>query len=121
MVDGKIILTDSTHVKASASFKANVTVVVEREATDYIERLDRYEAEERQRLEETGAIRPQRTGSARKEPAKLEKTVSTTDPDAGMLRRPRKPEGMHYLSHQGLAAGCYHPQNADVLQSSIQR
>ena len=44
MVDGKIILTDSTHVKASASSKANIKVLAEYEITDYMERLDRYEA-----------------------------------------------------------------------------
>lgn len=49
MVDGKLVLTDSTHVKANASLKANVKVLAEQETTDYMERLDRYEAEERQR------------------------------------------------------------------------
>lgn len=34
----------------------------------------------------------------------VEKTVSTTDPDAGMMHRPGKPEGMHYLSHQSIDA-----------------
>ena len=36
LVDGKLILTDSTHVKANASFKANVKVLAEHETTDYI-------------------------------------------------------------------------------------
>jgi len=104
LVDGKVILTDSTHVKANASFKANAKVLAERETTDYMERLDRYEAEERARLESSGAIRPQRVGRVKQEAQKTEKTVSTTDPDAGMLRRPGKPEGMHYLSHQSVDA-----------------
>jgi IS5 family transposase len=103
LVDGRIILTDSTHVKAIASSKANIKVLVEREASDYMERLDKYEAAERERLEALGAIKPQRTGRTKK--AKMtSKTVSTTDPDAGMLRRPGKPEGMHYLSHQSVDA-----------------
>lgn len=104
LVDGKVILTDSTHVKASASFKANVKVLAERETTDYMERLNRYEAEERARLEASGTIKPQCTGRVKKQGAKTEKTVSATDPEAGMLRRPGKPEGMHYLSHQSLDA-----------------
>ena len=102
LVDGKIILTDSTHVKANASTRANTGVMVELEATDYMERLDRYEAEERERLEETGAIKPKRTSKTKKEPQRVEKTLSATDPDAGMLHRPGKPGGMHYLSHQSV-------------------
>lgn len=104
LVDGKIILTDSTHVKANASTKANTKVVVELETTDYMERLDRYEAEERERLEEIGAIKPQRTGNTKKATRPVEKTLSTTDPDAGMLHRPGKPNGMHYLNHQSVDA-----------------
>jgi hypothetical protein len=104
LVDGKVILTDSTHVKASASYKANRKVLAERETTDYMERLDRYETLERERLEASGAIKPQRTGRVTKKVKKAEKTVSATDPDAGMLRRPGKPEGMHYLSHQSVDA-----------------
>ena len=104
LVDGKLILTDSTHVKANASFKANVKMLAEHETTDYMERLDRYEAQERKRLEDSGAIKPQRTGFIKKERKKVEKTVSITDPEAGMLRRPGKPEGMHYLSHQSVDA-----------------
>ena len=56
MVEGKLILTDSTHVKANASFKANVKVLAEQETTDYMERLDINEAQERKRLEDSGAI-----------------------------------------------------------------
>ncbi len=78
LVDGKVILTDSTHVKASTSFKANRKVLAERETSDYMERLDRYEALERERLEASGAIKPQRAGRVKKEGAKTEKTVSAT-------------------------------------------
>ncbi len=104
LVDGKVILTDSTHVKANASFKANTKVLSQRETTDYTGRLDRYEAEERAGLESSGAIKPQRAGGEKKESPKVEKTVSTTDPDAGILRRLGKPEGMHYLDHQSVDA-----------------
>lgn len=104
LVEGKIILTDATHVKAYASSKANVKVLVEKETTDYMERLDKYEELERERLETTGAIKPQRTGRVKKEKAKVQKTVNTTDPDAGRLCRQGKPEGMHYLSHQSVDA-----------------
>jgi hypothetical protein len=47
----KDILTDSAHVKASASAKANIKVQAELETTDYMERLNRYEAVICRRLE----------------------------------------------------------------------
>lgn len=104
LVEGRILLTDSTHVKANASYKKNIKVLAERETTDYMERLDLCEAQERMRLEASGSIKAQRKGGVKKEKAKVEKTVSTTDPDAGMMCRLGKPEGMHYLSHQSLDA-----------------
>jgi transposase len=105
LVDGKLILTDSTHVKANASWKKNYKVLVEKEAAWYMDRLDRYEALERERLEGQGKIRP-KAGKRKKEaaPVFVEKTVSATDPEAGMLKRPGKPEGMHYLDHQSIDA-----------------
>ena len=102
LVDGKVILTDSTHVKANGSRRRNITVEVESETTDYMRRLDAAEAEERQRLEQAGKIKPQRKSRASKEPIRREKTICATDPDAGMLNRPGKPKGPHYLSHQSI-------------------
>ena len=103
LVDGRIILSDSTHVKASASAQKNMKVLAEREASGYMERLDRYESEERERLEALGLIGPQRTGRVKK-PRTMERTVNATDPDCGLLGRPGKPDGMHYLSHQSVDA-----------------
>ncbi len=103
LADGRIILTDSTHVKANASAKANIKVFAERETSAYMERLDEYEAAERERLEAAGAIKPQRAGGI-KAPKSVEKTINTTDPEAGMLCRRGKPEGMHYLDHQSVDA-----------------
>lgn len=104
LVDGKLIPTDSAHVKANASFQANVKALAEHETTDYMKLLDFYDTEERRRREDPGVIRPQRTGCGKKERKKSEKTVSTTDPDIGMLHRPGKPEGIYCLSHQSVDA-----------------
>jgi transposase len=105
LVEGKLILTDSTHVKANASRKSETRIKVEKEAAWYMKRLDHYEAMEREQLEQAGKIPPKggkRTRS--QEPRKVEKTVSRTDPEAGFLQRPGKPQGMHYLDHQSLDA-----------------
>ena len=103
LVDGKLILTDSTHVRASASRRSEAKVLVEKETASYIERLDRHEAEERDKLEREGRIKPK--GASRKkdsQPELVERTVSATDPEAGLLNRPGKPQGMHYLDHQSI-------------------
>ena len=105
LVDGKLILTDSTHVKANASARANIKVMAEKEAAWYMELLDKYEEKERRDLEEAGKIPAKRIRYKKKSGPKLvEKTVSTTDPEAGMLHRPGKPDGMHYLDHQSIDA-----------------
>jgi len=104
LASGKVILTDSTHIKANASKKHNVKIMVEEKAKEYMKRLDKYEKEERKYLEEKGLIKPQRLRKKDKKPKMIERTISLTDPDAGMLNRPNKPSGMHYLSHQSIDA-----------------
>ena len=96
LVSGKLLLTDSTHIKANASKTSKTTVVIEREMAEYFTRLDAYESEERERLGMPEI--------ARKLPKtkQTEQTQSTTDTEAGWLARPSKPEGFHYLSHQTL-------------------
>jgi transposase len=105
LVDGKLVFTDSTHVKANASKKSEIRVQIEKEAAAYWERLDRYEQIEREKLEAAGKIKPKKYCVKPKAQLKMvEKTVSKTDPDAGRLNRPGKPEGMHYLDHQSIDA-----------------
>ena len=104
LITGHTILTDSTHIKANASSRKNIKVMMEKEAGSYLERLDAYEEQERSRLEEMGMIKPQRKRRRPEGKVMVEKTVSTTDPDAGMMHRPGKPEGMHYLNHQSIDA-----------------
>ena len=94
LVGGKLLLTDSTHIKANAAKMSKEKVEVEKDMTNYFERLDEYEAEERERLGMPDITRKT------PEPKKTEQTKSVTDPDAGWLSRPNKPEGFHYLSHQ---------------------
>jgi hypothetical protein len=94
LVSGKLLLTDSTHIKANASKTSKYTALVERETQEYFKRLDTYEAEERKRL---GMPEIKRKLPENK---KIEQTKSATDPDTGWLCRPNKPEGFHYLTHQ---------------------
>lgn len=104
LVDGRTILTDSTHVKVNASPKKNIKIFVQKETSNYMKRLDFYEEKERQRLEQSGAIRPKRKSRGQKKKPFIEKSISPADPEAGMLKRPGKPAGPHYLSHQSIDA-----------------
>jgi len=94
IVSGKLLITDSTHVKANATKMSKIKVEIEKETVEFFDRLDAYEAVERERLG-----MPEITRKPPK-PQKTEQTRSLTDPEAGWLNRPNKPEGFHYLSHQ---------------------
>ena len=95
LVSGRVVGTDSTHVRANASRASEELVEVAEEAGVYWERLDAYEEEG---LEQLAA----QTGKRRKKRTKQIKRDSRTDPEAGHLKRPGKPEGPHYLSHQAV-------------------
>lgn len=105
LVDGKLIVTDSTHVKANASRRSEYVIEVEQAARGYLSKLDEYEEAERRRLENAGRI-PIKEPVSRREPSPKtrSKRVSRTDPEAGFYKRKGKPEGMHYLSHQSVDA-----------------
>jgi transposase len=98
LVDGRLLLTDSTHIKANASKTSKIKVEIEKDMTEFFKQLDAYEAEERKRLGMPEIVRKM------PEPKKTEQTKSVTDPEAGWLNRPNKPDGFHYLSHQTVDA-----------------
>ena len=101
LASGRLVGTDSTHVKANASQGSEVRVELGEEPGVYWERLDMYEDEGLAELErKTGKRRKARTKQPRKDRRQTRKRVSRTDPEAGHMNRPGKPRGQHYLSHQ---------------------
>jgi len=107
LVSGRLVATDSTHVKANASRASEYLVETEKEAGVYWDRLDSYEEEAQEVLEHrTGIKRKKRTKQVKKVRRRSHKRVSRTDPEAGYMNRPGKPLGMHYLSHQTLDVEC---------------
>lgn len=90
LVSGRLAVTDSTHVKANASRASEERVEMPESPGTYWERLDSYEEEGLETLKT-------RTGERR-----TKKRVSRTDPEAGHMKRPGKPRGQYYLSHQPL-------------------
>ena len=103
LVSGRVVGTDSTHVKANASRASEELVEITEAPGVYWERLDDYEEEGLEELERrTGKRRKKRTKQLKRDNRRSHKRVSRTDPEAGHMKRPGKPEGPHYLAHQAV-------------------
>ncbi|MBZ9608857.1 IS1182 family transposase [Clostridium estertheticum] len=94
MVTGKILYTDSTHLKANANKRKLVKIEVEKTPKEYVAELNKAVEEDR--------INHGKKPLKEKEPVtKIKETkVSTTDPDSGYMMRDGKPEGFSYLDHR---------------------
>lgn len=94
MVAGRVLFTDSTHIKANANKKKLIKIEAMENARKYLETLDQ-------------AIKEDRRKNGKK-PLQVKKRVykvkeikqSTTDPESGYLYRTGKPEQFCYLDHR---------------------
>lgn len=103
LVTGKVVATDSTHMKANASVSSECLVEVQEEPEVYWERLNQYEEQGLEKLKQLkGKRRAERKEPVKKKTTHSHKRVSSTDPEAGHMKRPGKPEGPYYLVHQTL-------------------
>ena len=91
LITGKLLLTDSTHVRANARNDLYETITVADEPSAYIKRLNKKAVEEGLLVEDY---------ETRIKPKTKEIKQSTTDPESGYMHRPGKPDGFYYLSHQ---------------------
>ncbi|MBQ3139485.1 MAG: transposase [Ruminococcus sp.] len=89
LVTGKLLLTDSTHIRANARNDLREVIEVPDTPSEYMQKLDR-EAFEMGLIKEP-VVYPEKTKSV---------TKSITDPDSGLLNRPGKPNAFCYLDHQ---------------------
>ena len=104
LVDGKLILTDSTHVKANAASKRRESVTITKEPSEYLKKLDELCEQEdlKVRADAISKGLKKRGYESDKTPKSRKIVKSTTDPDCGLLNRPGKPNGFHYLNHQSI-------------------
>jgi len=100
LVDGKLLLTDSTHVRANVCNDVTEKIMVDIEPSAYLRRLN-------EQAEQDGIMPRKRKAKGDDEndlssPAPRQKEIlkSPTDPDSGFMKRPGKPLGFYYLSHQ---------------------
>lgn len=101
LVSGRLVATDSTHVKANASRASEELIEIPEEPGVYYDRLDMYEEEGlEERKRRTGTRRAKRTKQVKRNNRRTHKRVSRTDPESGHMNRPGKPRGPHYLAHE---------------------
>jgi len=94
MVDGGVLYSDSTHLKANANKHKFEVRDVQKSTRDYLEVLEQDIAKDR----EAHGKKPLKQKEA--SPEIKETKVSTTDPDSGYMVREGKPEGFFYLDHR---------------------
>lgn len=94
LVDGTVLYTDSTHLKANANKTKFDLSVVAKSRADYWEALDAA-------IEEDRAVHGKKPLKEKeRQPALKETKVSRTDPDSGYMVRDGKPKGFFYLDHR---------------------
>jgi len=94
LVNGRVLYTDSTHLKANANKHKFDQKEVSRSTRKYLDELE--EEINKDRHEHGKKALKQKP---REEQAK-ETKVSTTDPDSGYMVRDDKPKGFFYLDHR---------------------
>jgi len=94
LVDGAVLYTDSTHLKANANKGKYDLAMIAKSRADYWDDLDRAIDAER-------ALHGQKPMKDKpREPEVKETKVSRTDPESGYMVRDGKPKGFFYLDHR---------------------
>jgi transposase len=103
LVTGEVIVTDSTHIKASAAKGKVEKVVAEKTPTHYLNTLEQEAKKIEKGLEERRIESgTKKRGRKLKGPSTEKISVVKTDSDSGLLNRPGKPSGPHYLAHTSI-------------------
>jgi transposase len=98
MANGRVLYTDSTHLKANANPRRAVNEQRPEGVSEYLEQLNAAVEADRKQHEKKPLPGVKKTpGSA----AAVKNTkVSTTDPESGFMHREGKPEGVFWLDHR---------------------
>lgn len=100
LVTGEVIVTDSTHIKAHSSGEKSL-VTVHKKTTEYLNTLEEEALKlEKELNEKRDSLNKKKAGRKPKERDETESLWQIkNDPDSGLLGRPGKPKGPHYLAH----------------------
>lgn len=94
-IEGKVLYTDTTHLKANANKKKFTRKIVAQGTRAYLDELEQAVNEDR----EDNGKKPFQPDEP-SDPGTKEIKVSTTDPESGYMSRTNKPEGFFYLDHR---------------------
>lgn len=97
LVDGKVLYSDSTHLKANANKGKYTKAYVSQSAKGYMDDLDKAVEDDRQAHEKKPLKKKDDDDHA---PSVKEIKQSTTDPQSGFMHRDGKPKGFFYLDHR---------------------
>jgi transposase len=104
LVDGKVLYTDSTHLKANANKNKYDLVQVQQTPAAYLQALDAAVDEDRAAHGKKPLPRDDAEDSGDSPPPTKEQKISRTDPDSGYMVRDDKPKGFFYLDHRTVDA-----------------
>ncbi|WP_392563270.1 IS1182 family transposase [Orbus wheelerorum] len=93
LISGRILYSDSTHLKANANKGKSRNEKRIIEPSQYIDELNKA-------IEEERAINGKKPLAPRTETQYKEVKISTTDPESGFMHREGKPKGFFYLDHR---------------------
>ena len=99
MVEGKVLYTDSTHLKANANKNKYDVVQVEQKPSEYLSLLEAAITQDRAEHGKKPLL-PKDDES----PPTKEVKISRTDPESGYMVREGKPKGFFYLDHRTVDA-----------------
>lgn len=125
LVDGKILYSDSTHLKANANKNKFTNEEIAQSTKYYIDELDKAVDEDRDKH----GKKPLKDKDDDDDPPITKNTkVSKTDSDSGFMHRDGKPKGFFYLDHRTVDAKAnvitdvyVTPGNVNDTQPYIQR
>jgi transposase len=96
LVEGRVIYTDSTHLKANANKNKYDLAELSKSRSDYWDDLD-------QAIDDDRAAHGKKPMKEKTREAVVKETkVSRVDPDAGYMVRDGKPKGFFYLDHRSV-------------------
>lgn len=94
MVGGRVLITDSTHLKANANKRKFTVQTVDCSPREYVDELEQAIEEDRRSL----GKKPLKVREEVTETKEIKR--STTDSESGYMVRDGKPEGFFYLDHR---------------------
>lgn len=113
LVDGSVLYTDSTHLKANANKNKYDLAMIAKSRADYLEALDQAIMDDR------AAHGKKPLKPAEHEPPIKETKISRTDPDAGYMIRDGNPKGFFYLDHRTVDGRCSIITDTHVTPASL--